>query len=369
MKRIYNLVALFSVLFVSCAEDEAISGLDKQADSSLTVYLKAGSDLVTRNTHLISSDNRQHAKYVQLYVFNKTGVCVQSRNINWTQGMGSTAKQSYVVSGLNDGEEYTLLAVALDEDPVVAGTTYGLPDAITVNTTTLAGLNAVLAEGKTRADIAVSELFSGWEDVKAGTTLGVTINLYRRVSGLLAYLKDIPSEVATIRINLYKNQYKDVPLQKADKTNMYDTNDHGQTELENSRTVISMAVDDAVKNATALDDGQGYTITKQTGTLLQGAYILPVEAPASASAYTLTLETLRADGSVLQTYQVKMLGKTEAGGSITETLLTNYPLYANQFYSIGKKDATTDEPISLGEDLVITVDPMWEGIDDAIPLE
>lgn len=369
MKIIYNLAALLSALFVSCAEDGAIGDLDAQRNGTVTVCLAAGSDLVTRGTHLISSDNRQHAQYVHLYVFDKTGLCVQSKNVNWTQGMGSTAKQSYVVSGLAQDEKYTLLAVGLDEDPTVAGTTYGLPDAITLNTTPLAGLKAVLAEGKSQSDIAGSELFSGWEDVTAGTTLGVTIRLYRRVAGILAYVKDIPAEAATLRVDLYKNQYKDAPLQKADKSNTYDTNDHGQTELENSRTIVSIAVSDAAKNATTVTDGQGYAITKQAGTVLQGAYILPVEAPASANTYTLTLETLKADGTVLQTYPVKMLSKTEAGGSTTETLLTNYPLYANQFYSIGKKNATTDEPVSLGEDLVITVDPMWEGISDPIPLE
>lgn len=369
MKLRYNILILLSLLLASCSDDEGLNP-GRLTDNSITISFKAGSEKTTRSTNLISSDNRQHVKYVHLYVFDMaTGVCVQSKDVNWNQPIGYMAEQSYKLTGLTNDKEYTLLAVGLDELPSAGTTTYGLPDAILANTTPLTGLKAMLSPGKTQADIAASELYSGWKTIKAGTTNGVVISLDRRVAGILAYFKSIPANVATIRLKLYKNQYQNVLLQKTDTANRYDASDHGDTELADSQVIMSIAVNDTEKNKTEADDGNGYILTKLSGTVLQGAYVLPVEAPASGSIYTLSLETLKGDGTLLKTYSVKMLAKTEHNGTTTEMLMTNYPLYANQFYSIGKKNATTDEPIALGEDIVITVDPMWEGISDDIPLE
>lgn len=371
MKIIYNILAILSMLLVSCSEDRILPDTNYQDGGTIRVYLKTGSESTTR-TNLISSDNRQHAKYVHLYVFDNAGNCVQSTNINWAQPIGTTAEQSYSLKGLVKGQKYTLLAVGIDENPTDGKTTYNLPDAIQKNVTTLTGLMATLADGKTKEDIARSELFSGWIEVTAGTTASATISLYRRVAGVLAYIKDIPTEVAIIQIKIYKNQYKNVPLQKVDRSNQYDTSDHGNTVLANSQVLMSIPVNTTELNKTKLGDGHGFTVTKQTGTVLQGAYVLPIEASESPDQYTMTLETYSMNSTTvpLKTYNIKMLTTTEHGSGTQETVLANYPLYANQFYSIGKKDIAngTDEPVSLGEDLVITVNPDWEG-GEIFPLE
>lgn len=369
MKLKHNILLLLSVLLASCTEDGGFNP-DEPASNGITVFFQAGSERMTRSTNLISSDNRQHVKYVRLYVFDTaTGICLQSKDVNWNQPVGDMAKQSYKLTGLTNEKEYTLLAVGLDELPSAGTTTYGLPEAILENTTSLAGLKATLHAGKTQADIARSELYSGWKTITAGTTTGVTLSLERRVAGILAYLKNIPPDVATIQLKLYKNQYRDVLLQKADTVNKYDSSDHGSTELADSQVILNISVNDTEKNKTEVDDGHGSILSKQAGTVLQGAYVLPIEAPVTANTYTLRLETFKADGTLLKTYFVKILAQTEQGGTPTEKPLTNYPLYANQFYSLGKKNATTDEPLALGEDTVITVNPMWEGMSDDIPLE
>lgn len=356
------------VLLVSCSEDNIIPDTGEN-DGTITVSFKTNSGITTRSTSLISSDNLQHVTYVHLYVFDNAGTCVQSKNVNWTQPIGNTAEQYYSLKGLVKGQTYTLLAVGIDEDPTTGKTTYGLTDAIQENVTTLTGLMATLADGKTKDNIANSELFSGWIEVTAGTTASVTINLYRRMAGVLAYIKSIPDNVATIQLKLYKNQYKNVPLQKLNKDNKYDATDHGNIELADSRVLMSIPVTDETKNSTSVNDGHGNTLTKQAGSVLQGAFVLPVEAPDQATTYTLTLETLDTSGTVLKTYNVKVQKTTEDGGTTIDQVITNYPIYANHFYSIGKKNATIDEPIPLGEDLVIRVDPMWEDISDNIPLE
>lgn len=373
MKIRYNILAILTVLLISCSEEKIIPDTGNREDGSVTVYFKAGGEITTRSTDLISSDNRQHAKYVHLYVFDSKGDCVQSRDVDWNQAVGTTADQFYTLKGLDPEMKYTLLAVGLDEDlPTSGTTTYGFPEAVTENTTKLTGLMATLADGKKQKDIATGELFSGWESVTAGETAGVTINLYRRVAGVLAYIKDIPTDVATIQIKLYKNQYKNVPLQKADRGNKYDITDHGDKELENSQVLMNIPVNETALNNTNLNDGHGYEVSKQAGTVLQGAYVLPIEAPTNATTYTLTLETYSADNTQpLKIYNVKMLTKTEHGGVTEDCVTTNYPLYANHIYSIGKRNVTdgTDEPISLGEDdIVITVNPDWKG-SETIPLE
>lgn len=368
MKIIYNILAILSMLLVSCSEDRILPDTNYQDDGTVKVYFKTGSEATTR-TNLISSDNRQHAKYVHLYVFNNAGDCVQSTNINWAQPIGVTAEQSYSLKGLVKGQKYTLLAVGIDENPTDGKTTYGLPHAIQKNVTTLTGLMATLADGKTKEDIARSELFSGWIEVTAGTTAAVTINLYRRMAGVLVYIKSIPENIATIQIKLYKNQYKNVPLKKLAKDNIYDAADHGDTELADSRVLMSIPVNDATKNSLTVEDGHGGSIAKQDGTILQGAFVLPIEASEQSTTCTLTLETLDVSGAVLKTYNVKVQKTTEDDGTTVDQIMTNYPIYANHFYSIGKKNATIDEPIPLGEDIVIRVDPMWEGISDDIPLE
>lgn len=364
MKVIYHILAILSLLLVGCSREDVAP-----QDGTIAIYLSMSSEMNTRSTNLISSDNRQHAKYVHLYVFDNTGLCVQSHNINWTQTIGGIAQQSYALKGLTQGEAYTLLAVGIDEIPTESTTTYGLPEAVVVNTTTLTGLKASLAAGKSQGNIATSEFFSGWEAVTAGSTSGVTINLYRRVAGVLAYIKDIPANVATIQLKLHKNQYLDVPLQKKDKANKYEISDHGNTELSNSQVLMSISIDNTILNQTEVTDGHGFNIPKQTGTVLQGAYLLPLEAPVTG--HTMSLVTLDATGNTLRTYQVKMLTTTENGGVTTEKRITNYPFYANQFYSIGKRNVNegVDEPLSLGnDDVVITVNPNWENSYD-IPLK
>lgn len=364
MKVIYHILATLSLLLVGCSREYIPT-----QDGTIVLDLRMGSEVNTRSTNLISSDNRQHAKYVQLYVFDNTGLCVQSHNINWKQTIGGLAKQTYTLKGLTQGEMYTLLAVGLDEIPTESNTTtYGLPEAVLVNTTTLADLKASLAVGKTQENIATSELFSGWESVTAGVTSGVSINLFRRVAGVLAYIKDIPANVATIQLILHKNQYVNVPLQKKGKANKYENSDHGDIEMTNSQILMSISVNNTILNQTEVLDGHGFKVSKQVGTVLQGAYLLPLEAPSTGN--TLNLVTLDALGNLLRTYQVKILTATENGGVTTEKLIKNYPFYANQFYSIGKRNLSEgiDEPLSLGnDDVVIIVNPNWENSYD-IPL-
>ena len=98
MKVIYHILAILSLLLVGCSREYIPT-----QDATIVLDLRMGSEINTRSTYLISSDNRQHAKYVQLYVFDNTGLCVQSHNIHWTQTIGGLARQTTTLKGLTTG--------------------------------------------------------------------------------------------------------------------------------------------------------------------------------------------------------------------------------------------------------------------------
>lgn len=371
MKTFHYIPILLVLLLSACTSEELISPPEPDGQGNVTFVFKTGSELNTR-TVLSGSENQQHVEKVHLYIFSGTGdaaTYVGTKEIPWPNPGDvsyATTERSYSII-LAPGA-YTFLAIGLDDK---SGATYNLPAAVAAGST-LAAAKATLASGKTKTDIAQSELYAGYAtapNVQASGNAAVTINLWRRVAGVLAYIKNIPGNVATIQIKLWKNQYKDVPLRKADKDNKYDISDHGNTELADSRVLMSIPVNETTKNSTTVDDGHGNTVTKQAGSVLLGAFVLPVEASEQSTTCTLTLETLDTSGAVLKTYNVKVQKTTEDDGTTVDQIITNYPIYANHFYSIGKKNATIDEPIPLGEDIVIRVDPMWEDISDDIPLE
>ena len=98
----------------------------------------------------------------------------------------------------------------------------------------------------------------------------------------------------------------------------------------------------------------GTTLKKRIGTVLDGAYVLPVEASADQGTGTLNLKLYKG-GVLYKTYRVAVDdGKTRS---------YNFPLRANCFYTIGTLNLQQNEPLSLGEataDITIQVEPNFE---------
>lgn len=331
------------------------------------ITIKFTAEPLTRTT-LASSDNVQHVKYVQVYVFEVTeasAVCVASENVYWKQLQpGGTVTQYYTLKQkLDDGKTYTILAVGLDNyksEQEGAGYAYGLPDAIKVGTT-LDDAKATLAEGRTAANMNKAELFAGSNTVtvQPGANSITEITLKRRVAGVMAYFTNIPSDVERIQLKLYDNQYKDVPLIAQT------SNDHGTEQLERSTVLLDIEVSQDILKQEVVYASDGKTVvgTKLPGTVLQGAYMLPMPAPESG--YTLTLVQINNRGETKQKNNLVLSNR--ASGS---TGIKNFPIEANVFYTIGRKDADHDEPYPL-EDLsdgdYIYVDGNWQA-DVDIPM-
>lgn len=369
MKQIYHILCLLALATLgACQTGDDTNGQEENGQ----ITIKFTAEPLTRTT-LASSDNVQHVKYVQVYVFEGTGtsaVCVASENVGWKQLQpGGTVTQYYTLKQKLDDGKYTILAVGLDDnndnsEKEGSGYAYGLPKAIKVKSeteqgTTLGNAKATLAKGLSAADMNKAELFAGSNTVavQPGANRITEITLKRRVAGVMAYFTNIPSDVEEIQLILYDNQYKDVPL-IAQKNK-----DYGTEQLESSTVLLDIEVNQDIleREVVYASDEKTVVGTKLPGTVLQGAYMLPMPAPENG--YTLTLVQIKSDKTRQEN---NLVLSNPASGSTGK----NFPIEANVFYTIGRKDADHDEPYSLG-DLsdgdYIYVDGNWQA-DVDIPM-
>lgn len=385
MKRVLRHISwMILLLFASCTAEEIIEPADSEAmaKGGVVIDFKAGSEKTTRTT-LTGSDHIQHVTYVRLYIFegaDPDSRCIASENVEWKQSVGTTARQKYMLqTKLTPEATYTLLAVGLDCRPGADGkadlttnsaATYNLPGSIVAGTpaapdgtpavggTLLGEAVAKLAAAKTQKDIAGSELFAGSSIIKAASngTAMTTIDLWRRVAGVLGYFTNIPNGVTGIKLILYKDQFQDVPLMKRVGT------DYGTTPLTGSTVLLDIPVSNEELQKETLTADDGSTYTKLPGTVLQAAYMLPLDAPPAGTG-TLVLKTYKGDVEEKK-YIVKAKLKNGA-------LVNTFPIQANHFYTLGIKNATTDQPIDLGgtidETVFIRVDGSWQA-DIDIPM-
>ena len=366
------------LLFLACLAtagcgQEDMPTPDTPDDSRPQVVLTfSASPGLTTRTQLPGPEYLQHVQTMHLYIFNGTGdnaPCVAYEEVDWTglaapEGKPGVSKNHKVqYKDFVVGQPYTFIAVGLDD---CSGATYGLPGAVTEGST-LKDAKAVLASGKTRNDIAVSELFGGslvLTPVAAGQITG-TIELSRRVAGVFGYFKNIPTKVGStpvkfLRIELYKPQNKSIWL-TAKSTKEEDVIMEPIANDEDSKILVERRLTEAD--------------FEKEKVLSQGSYVLPMKAPTDKD-YTLMVTLADADGTTLQSRKVKYklddkISDTSGGtGIITVTKdLYRFAINANWFYQIGSKT----EPVEWKEEeeqsnIVITVHPNWEGVTE-IPLD
>lgn len=388
MRTIHYIPILIVLFFAACTPEENITP-DEQGN--VTFVFTAGNEINTR-TILNGSENLQHVEKVYLYIFDGTtdaATYKSCKELSWpTPGevnyKGITRRYSMTLASGN----YTFLAIGLDDK---AGATYNLPAAIAEGST-LADAKATLASGKTKEDIAQSELFAGHvtASIKESGNDPVTITLYRRVAGVMGWFKNVPANVAKIQISLYAGQNKQGYLIKqAEGTE----DPSGITNPNNFKDFITapISAEEESKILVSINVPAGTTAEQ---VLSGGSYVLPAAAPIKiepdydtypdedprvGTEYTLRVELIGADGTTIKNQRVKMREGDDLyipdfwdGGSGIVGLDPGgpfrFPIVANRFYGIG----TALAPIDLGgggEDIVITVNPIWEGISEDIPLE
>ena len=354
------------LLFLACLAtagcgQEDMPTPDTPDDSRPQVVLTfSASPGLTTRTQLPGPEYLQHVQTMHLYIFNGTGddaSCVVYEKVDWEDvkapaGGANTVSKNHKVQykDFAVGQPYTFIAVGLDD---CSGATYGLPSAVTVGTT-LKEAKAVLASGKTRNDIAVSELFGGslvLTPVAAGQITG-TIKLDRRVAGVFGYFKNIPMQVkgekvASLRIELYKPQNKSIWL-TAKPTKEKDVIMEPITNTDDNKILVEIPLTEAD--------------FEKEKVLSKGSYVLPMKAPTTEDC-TLLVTLADANGKRLQERKVKYqlddkISDTSGGtGIITVTKdLYRFAINANWFYQIGPVNWPEEEDGNI----VITVNPDWQ---------
>lgn len=365
MKTNY-LVAIWILLtLASCSTEMELSPVnpDKEQGTGTVTLTFAAQNGVNTRTVLTGPDNLQHVKQVHLYIFqgnDDNAIYLKKKtDIQWEDCSAGTATKETSYTVMLKPGDYRFLAVGLDE---ASATTYTIDEALTEGSTTFAEAKATLATGKTTKDIALSELFAGWDttSVKENENGAVTINLYRRVAGVLGYFQNVPDGVQYIQVLLYEDQNTDIPLRKPSNDNVAQDTDFGTRKTGTTGNRILLDIDIA-NDSQFIGDGSGTSGFYYS----KGAYVLPKQAPTDAAVtHTLTVRTLTVDKTIVKTYHVVIKFSTDGsnGGNITITEPRKFPLYANQLYSIGTKEAPVD--LEENNEITITVNNQWDHIYD-----
>ena len=382
-KLIYPLTCL--ALLTGCTDNEAPHGIPADERPSIVLNLSNEAKTADGSTANITYPElgedstiigTQHAQTVYLYIFEGSGngaECVSWEEVPWKEHFMElqdslpihTAWMRYKLqyTGFQANMPYTLMGVALSNG---AETVYDFPNALQKKTetedgTTLGEAIASLASGQNCDGIRASEIYVGTVEYKTNQ-YDTRIELFRRVAGVMGYFKNVPSNiggtsVSALRISLYTEQNTKMPLVEREQSPTFRDFIDSPTNEADGKVLVSISLGTDDFGATEIVSG--------------GSYVLPAAAPADASSYTLRIEAVDAGGTILKTWRAKLpegdeldQGETGGGTGIIDTESAfRFPIIANHFYALGRPaDENGDGPIDLegaGQDIVITVDPMW----------
>lgn len=398
---------LAAVLAVSCSKEEGLADQPETDSGFDLVFAAQGEDLTLSRTTLQGPEALQHVSTVYLYIFKGTGdeaTCVAKEDVDWpywenAQDGKPTLEHKYRVKymGFSAGEQYTFVAMGLDNTRTAAGIednnskyTYGLPESIGVGTTKLSDLQVAVQAKCNRMDIAKSEWFAG-SLVLTGeqilTAKAETLNLYRRVAGVMGYFTDVPDGVTKLQICLYQRQntkawvlpqpeingeFKDYVYSPGKNTNQAGQN--GDTgESTDWQVLVEL-------NAEDIEDMPGSGLGVVGSVIIGGSYVLPARA-STGEETTLCLKLIGNNGNTTLTRKIYQQtayapvqaslsrGETDEGTGIIggeddsqgpddEEYKYHYPIIANHFYSIGTKD----NPVSLADngEIFVIINAGWD---------
>lgn len=379
-KHIAALCLLFLTgLFTACSE--SVEETESEAGypvGSLVLRLRAGSESSTR-TQLDGSDGMHHVRQVYAILYRGDGTnasetkYVSHRILDWNpmeEGGGNdipeTREFAMGIPASASSETYTVLCVGLDDE---SGSCYGLnmtadevPSFCHAGST-LADAKAVLVKGKSMTE---AELFAGWETFVYSSDKAnvVNVEMFRRVAGAYAYLKDIPVsvngiEVKAVRLVLGNRPPTEMALARVRTEN---ANDFGTGVLQGDEAKVLDRLNLKDWGAVAGSNGlyefdvPGFA----SGALFLRAYLLPMAPGENA---TLSVELLGGNEGeedvVLKSFPTEW-NDVPAGGD-----KQRYAVYPNYIYHVGTRGAEEDRPMSLaGYRLELVVQP-WTTIDIA----
>lgn len=395
MKELKYIVYLVLAAFfaAACSKEEGLSEQPETDSGFDLVFAAQGEDLTLSRTTLEGPEARQHVSTVYLYIFEGTdadATCVTYEDVNWpywenAQAGKNTLEYKYRVkyAAFDAGKEYTFVAIGLDNTKTASETTvdnsmktYGFTlQANNPIGKTLGTLQVAVQTGCTRTDIAQSEWFAGSLVLTGEQILAAkaeTLNLYRRVAGVMGYFTDIPLEVEKLQICLYQPQNKKAwVLPQPTENGVF--KDYVKSPADQDPDIwkvlveIDLESESGSSGVVSFNDGQG------------GSYVLPAKASSTAEETTLCLKLI-GKGTTLtrKIYQQTSYAPVQAGLSREETdegtgiiggeddsqgpddeeYKYHYPIIANHFYSIG----TEANPVSLADngEIFVIINAGWD---------
>lgn len=409
-KLIYIMYMIWvAVLAVSCSKKEGLADQPETDSGFDLVFAAQGEDLTLSRTTLQGPEALQHVSTVYLYIFEGTDTdapCVAVEDVGWPywenaqNGLNTLEYKYRVTYAAFDAEkEYTFVAIGLDNTKTASETkvdnsmkTYGFTLKATNNPigTKLGALKVAVQTGCTRTDIAQSEWFAG-SLVLTGeqilTAKAETLNLYRRVAGVMGYFTDVPDGVTKLQICLYQRQntkawvlpqpeingeFKDYVEFPGENTNQAGQN--GDTgESTDWQVLVEL-------NAEDIEDMPGSGLGVVGSVIIGGSYVLPARA-STGEETTLCLKLIGNNGNTTLTRKIYQQtayapvqaslsrGETDEGTGIIggeddsqgpddEEYKYHYPIIANHFYSIGTKD----NPVSLADngEIFVIINAGWD---------
>lgn len=450
MKHVSILFLIFlTCLWTGCSDDDLNGGNGKPKEGILLTLSNGSLANQTKAPALASTANLHHVTdvYAFLYQMNADGtdgtfkLC---KKLDWNPMDSSEYRIDRVqfyqfwLSEDNEAKDlpagtYRMLCIGLDnqiptkpeqkiEGEVwpdkdeyyhTSGATYNLPEAI--KDKPLSEAVATLATGKTKEDIAHSELFAGWTDFEyfPGTLSEVSVEMKRRVAGVICYLTDIPYSLNTgsstyritgIRLSLSQPQNTSIPLCRREAENGQPADDFGtkpfgrdnpeSTEAKDGMILAERSFYREANNQLELLEGYSkqsdenlYKIDNtgkqlKPNSILFGAYLLPMAASDNTNNSTLTVELLgrKMDSDVdsdskhpLPTEE-EVVVRSFPALDIEQPGATGgaaYSIYPNYIYQIGRKPTPALSPDEYPESLIgnrlkLCVKP-WQS--EEIPVE
>lgn len=388
---------LAAVLAVSCSKEEGLADQPETDSGFDLVFAAQGEDLTLSRTTLQGPEALQHVSTVYLYIFEGTDTdapCVAVEDVDWpywenAQNGLNTLEYKYRVkyAAFDAEKEYTFVAIGLDNTKTASETkvdnsmkTYGFTLQAANNPigTTLGELQVAVQTGCKRTDIAQSEWFAG-SLVLTGeqilTAKAETLNLYRRVAGVMGYFKDIPKGVEKLQICLYQPQNtKAWVLPQPTENGVFKDYvkspavDSDDQDADTWKVLVEIDLESGIEGSRVSSFyGQG------------GSYVLPARASTTAEETTLSLKLIGNRNTLIRRiYQQTAYAPVQAGLSRGETdegtgiiggeddsqgpddeeYKYHYPIIANHFYSIGTKD----NPVSLADngEIFVIINAGWD---------
>ena len=378
-------MSLFTV--ASCSSDDDLqAGMSIGAgDNVITLALNpGGSGMAVRGARPVTSSeaaNNVDKVEVKLYRLvesnyslvseTENGQTIYEHDVTWTQ---ETETVKIPLEHLAQGS-YKLVARGYNSTSTIVSFDEGTPST-TINWTATQG------EG------APEEVFAGELDLtvdaegKITGTGGNTLTMNRRVAGFLAYFKNIPTKVNEEVVK----SVRVVASNKATKFDIIGGTVAGYTSSSASATVngtnagspatetvlCSFDMSSATNWVSGNPTDDFYTFTKNANqvdnTVLGGGFMVPFSKVDGVN--TLRVELVGDGDDVLKTFNVKM----------PSTYDTEYDIYMNHFYSIGKKvssegtdgtgpgDEDDDDPANLGGEgeIILSLSDAWDVVNDMV---